>query len=87
MLVAPRICSSTSFELRQASFQKSWFLGETPNDIYYQLAITNGFVTTDLSPGNVDNNFDTSITIRGVAVPEPTSAGLLALGLVGFTAR
>ena len=24
-----------------------WFLGETPNDTYYQIAVTNGFVTTD----------------------------------------
>ena len=34
-----------------------WFLGETPNDTYYQIAVTNGFVSTDLEPEDVDNNF------------------------------
>lgn len=34
-----------------------WFLGDTPNDTYYQIGITNGFVTTDLEPDQVDNNF------------------------------
>ena len=34
-----------------------WFLGETPNETYYQIAVTNGFVTTDLEPEDVDNNF------------------------------
>ena len=34
-----------------------WFLGETDNRTYYQLAVTNGFVTTDLEPEDVDNNF------------------------------
>ncbi len=34
-----------------------WFLGTTPNDVYYQFAVTNGFNTTDLEPEDVDNNF------------------------------
>ena len=34
---------------------------------------------------NLDPGFEASITIR--AVPEPTAAGLLALGLVGLTTR
>ena len=34
-----------------------WFLGETPNETYYQIAVTNGFFTTDLEPEDVDNNF------------------------------
>jgi len=34
-----------------------WFLGETPNETYYQIGITNGFRTTDLEPEDVDNNF------------------------------
>ena len=34
-----------------------WLLGETPNEVNYQLAVTSGFVTTDLEPEDVDNNF------------------------------
>jgi len=42
-----------------------WFLGETPNDTYYQIAVTNGFFTTDLEPDQVDNNFAyTALTYR-----------------------
>lgn len=34
-----------------------WLLGETPNETYYQFALTNGFNTTDLEPDDVDDNF------------------------------
>jgi len=42
-----------------------WFFGETANDGYYQVAVTNGFFTTDLEPEDVDNNFAyTALTYR-----------------------
>ncbi len=34
-----------------------WLLGETDSKINYQLAVTNGFFSTDLEPEDVDNNF------------------------------
>ena len=34
-----------------------WLLGSTDRLTYYQLAVTNGFVSTDLEPEDVDNNF------------------------------
>ena len=35
-----------------------WFLGKTPKDWNYQVSVTNGFVSTDLEPEDVDNNFN-----------------------------
>lgn len=35
-----------------------WFLGKTPNDVNYQVSVTNGFDSTDLEPEDVDNNFN-----------------------------
>ena len=34
-----------------------WLLGSTDRLDYYQLAVTNGFFSTDLEPEDVDNNF------------------------------
>lgn len=35
----------------------AWLLGSTDRLTYYQLAVTNGFNSTDLEPEDVDNNF------------------------------
>jgi len=35
----------------------AWLLGETSSGVNYQLAITNGFDSTDLEPEDVDDNF------------------------------
>jgi len=35
----------------------AWLLGQTPGGLNYQLAVTNGFDSTDLEPEDVDNNF------------------------------
>lgn len=44
---------------------------------------TDWFASSTLSP----TYLDTALSVSGEAVPEPTTAGLLALGLVGLVAR
>jgi len=44
-----------------------WLLGETDRGLNYQLAVTNGFASTDLEPEDVDNNF----TYTGLFYADP----------------
>ncbi len=52
---ADRSLSTTYFRADRSV--GAWLLGTTDRGLYYQLAVTNGFVTTDLEPDQVDDNF------------------------------
>lgn len=72
-----------------------------PQEFHYSAGSTQGLASQSRNPGGgfglgtdwFDSNvlaaeyLDTAITITGEEVPEPTTAGLLALGMIGLVSR